>query len=116
MSTARTHLRNVGRGSGAVPLTGAARPRVTEPKPEDFSPISAETFGAPITDVSVEVVEEPYDPAVLDYDPADHTVDDVKQYVIDNPDAAAAVLELEENGKDRSTLTEWLDAFLNPED
>lgn len=44
------------------------------------------------------------------YDPADYTVEDVKAYVEDHPDEAAAVLDAERAGSDRSTLVSWLEA------
>lgn len=47
------------------------------------------------------------------FDPADHTVEDVKAYVEANPDEAELVLAAEAEGKDRSTLIAWLNDFLN---
>lgn len=46
-----------------------------------------------------------------DYDPADHTVDDVKAWVEANPDYVTEVLEAEEGGKNRVTLVDWLSDF-----
>ena len=66
MTTARTQNFNVGRG-------GAARPRIAEPKPDDFTPVSADDFEVEEVDV--------FDPSTLDFDPADHNVDEVKAYV-----------------------------------
>jgi len=100
MTTARTHRRNVGRG-------GAARPRVAPPKPDGFTAVSAETFGAAVAVEAVVAV-------ALDFDPTNHTVEEVKTFVTDNPEQADAVLELELNGKNRSGLLSWLDNF-NPE-
>jgi hypothetical protein len=111
MTTARTQRFHVSRG-------GAARPVVAEPKPDDFTPVSAETFSTATfgTGFAVEAVEEvegsaAFDPSTLDYDPADHTVDEVKAYVTENPEQADAILELELNGKGRSGLLSWLDNF-----
>ena len=42
------------------------------------------------------------------YDPADHTVAEVEEYVNANPDQAQAVLDAEIAGKNRSTLVDWL--------
>jgi hypothetical protein len=43
-----------------------------------------------------------------DFDPAEHTIDEVKAFVADWPDSRADVLEAEEAGKNRVTLVEWL--------
>lgn len=43
-----------------------------------------------------------------EYNPADHTVAEVKEHVSENPDDAEAVLAAEREGKDRSSLVEWL--------
>lgn len=42
------------------------------------------------------------------YDPGDHTVTDVKEWVTAHPDQRDAVLDAEEAGKNRSTLIQWL--------
>jgi len=107
MTTARTHLRNVSRGTGATPLAGAARARVPAATPDDFTPVSAETFGEAVVEVGAEAV----DPSKLDFDPADFNIDEVKQYVEENPETAGAILELELNGKERATLLSFLDSF-----
>lgn len=57
-----------------------------------------------------EVVPEDFEPDET-FDPADHTVDDVKAWVEANPDYAADVLEAEEGGKNRVTLVDWLGEF-----
>ena len=44
----------------------------------------------------------------LDFDPADLTVEEVKDEVRDNPEIADEVLEAEEAGEGRTTLTGWL--------
>lgn len=104
MTTARTHNRNVGRG-------GAARPRVASPKPTDFVPVSAEQFsGADLdTGSGTDLPDPVFDPAELDFDPADHNIDEVKAYVAAYPETAEAILELELNGKGRSGLLTFLD-------
>lgn len=112
MTTARTHRFHVSRG-------GAARPRVTEPKPDDFTPVSAETFdvqAAPVAGVEEVEGSAAFDPSTLDFDPADHNVEDVKAYVQENPEAADAILELELNGKARSGLLSFLENFTEGED
>lgn len=96
MSTARTHEVNV----GARPL-GVARPLEASEKPEDFTPVSAETF---VDEVAFQPVAEEFDPSTLDFDPADHTVDEVKDYLKEHPEQTDAVLELEEEGKARTSL------------
>jgi len=105
MTTARTQRFHVSRG-------GAARPRVTEPTPDGFTPVSAESFAAVAVEGAGEVEgSAAFDPSALDYDPADHTVEDVKAYVTENPEQADAILELELNGKGRSGLLSFLDNF-----
>lgn len=44
------------------------------------------------------------------YDPSDHKIDAVKQHIEENPDQREAVLAAERDGKNRSTLVEWLEA------
>ena len=43
------------------------------------------------------------------FDPADHTVAEVEEYVDANPDQQAAVLDAEKAGKNRTTLVEPLE-------
>lgn len=43
------------------------------------------------------------------FDPADGTVDEAKTFVEEHPEAAQEVLEAERDGKDRTTLTSWLE-------
>jgi hypothetical protein len=102
MTTARTQEHHVTRG-------GAARPRVADLTPDDYAPVSAESFGEVTIASSGEV--EAFDPSTLDFDPADHTVEEVKEYVEANPQTADAILELELNGKERSGLLSFLDNF-----
>lgn len=45
-------------------------------------------------------------------DTAAYTVADIKTYVEENPDEAEAILEDEMNGKNRSSLTDWLNEFI----
>jgi hypothetical protein len=82
---------------------------VAEPTSDDFTPVSAESFAADVEvfDGDVEVL----DPSTLDFDPADHTVEEVKEYVAANPQTADAILELELNGKERSGLLSFLDNY-----
>ena len=44
------------------------------------------------------------------FDPGEHTVADVQAYVDANPDQAQAVYDAESEGKQRTTLLEWLTA------
>jgi len=45
------------------------------------------------------------------YDPADYTVAEVQAYVEANPDQRDEVWALESEGKNRTTLIAWLEAF-----
>jgi hypothetical protein len=42
------------------------------------------------------------------YNPSHYTIEDVKKYVGDNPDEAQRILDLEVDGKNRTTLVDWL--------
>jgi hypothetical protein len=78
-----------------------ARPLEGTPKPDDYTPVSAETF---VDEVAFQPTVEEFDPADLDFDPADHTVDEVKAYIEEHPEQTDAILELEEEGKARVGL------------
>lgn len=43
------------------------------------------------------------------FDPGDHKVEDVQAHVEANPDELDAILAAERDGKNRSTLIEWLE-------
>lgn len=49
----------------------------------------------------------------LGYNPADHTIDEVMDYVENNPDEVLSVYALEEQGKNRPRLLSKLDEILN---
>lgn len=49
--------------------------------------------------------------ADADYDPGDHTVDEVKAYVAEHPEDLEGVLAAELNGKQRQSLLSFLDEF-----
>lgn len=42
------------------------------------------------------------------FDPAEHTVAQVKEFVAENPEMASALLEAEQGGKNRQSLVDWL--------
>ena len=46
---------------------------------------------------------------VVAYDPGDHTVDEVKDYLTANPEEWDAVSSAERDGKARVSLISWLD-------
>jgi PKD repeat protein len=50
--------------------------------------------------------------AAVDFDPAEHTVTEVQDYVSANPGQAQAVRDAEAAGKNRSTLLSWLDGVI----
>ena len=50
--------------------------------------------------------------APLEFDPYDYTVAEVIAWVDENPDEAQAVLDAEQQGKNRSTLVAHLEAML----
>jgi len=49
----------------------------------------------------------------LGFDPSEHTIDEVLDYVENHPDEVLSVYALEEQGKNRSTLKAKLDEILN---
>lgn len=49
----------------------------------------------------------------LGYDPSEHTIDEVMDYVEENPDEVLSVYALEEQGKNRPRLKSKLDEILN---
>ena len=49
----------------------------------------------------------------LGFDPSEHTIDEVMDYVENNPDEVLSVYALEEQGKNRPTLKAKLDEILN---
>lgn len=53
--------------------------------------------------------QAPTEPRGEAYDPGEHTVNEVKAYVEDNPDEAQAVLDAEQAGENRVTLVAWLE-------
>jgi hypothetical protein len=49
-----------------------------------------------------------------DFDPSDHTVPEVEDYVDQHPDEAGAILDAERAGKNRTTLVTFLEAAGQP--
>lgn len=47
------------------------------------------------------------------YDPNDHNIGPVKEYVEAHPEQAAGILAAEQEGQNRTTLVEWLTEFTN---
>jgi hypothetical protein len=45
-----------------------------------------------------------------DFDPSDHTIEEIKKYVGDYPDEAQRIYDAEYGGKARQTLLDWLTA------
>lgn len=65
-----------------------------------------------ITFDSAPATAEPTQPD-LEFNPADHDINGVLEYVEENPDEALSVYALEEEGKNRTTLLKKLDEVLN---
>lgn len=65
--------------------------------------------------VNVAEVYENDDSEVPEYEedfvPAEHTVEEVKQFVQENPDTVGDVMDAEYNGKNRKSLMTWLEQF-----
>lgn len=63
------------------------------------------------------ITDEPDEPDIpVGYDPAAHTVEEVKQFVMDHPDEAQDIYDAEVAGKNRSTLLAQLEAVLTEPD
>lgn len=62
-------------------------------QPDEMQPVEAEETAA----------------EALPFDPAEHTVVEVEEYVEANPGERQAVLDAELAGKGRSTLVDWLE-------
>lgn len=54
----------------------------------------------------------------IEFDPSEHSVADVKAFVEENPETASDILDAETSNRNRSTLTKWLEDFIEgqPED
>lgn len=52
----------------------------------------------------------------LGSDPANATVEQVKDYVTENPDERDRILAEEQAGQNRVTLTEWLETHGDPDE
>jgi len=90
---------------------GVPRPKPpTEYPASPVLPVSAEAFLV-FGSASADTSPEPVDPATVDFDPGSHNVDEVKDFVTLYPETTSLILELESNGKDRSTLVDWLIDF-----
>lgn len=56
--------------------------------------------------------EEPEEPSIdVAYDPGAHNVQEVEDFVTQNPDERDAVLAVEQAGRNRVTLVSWLENF-----
>lgn len=105
MTTARTHNIQVS------PALGPHRARVATPKPENYVPPAVNADGELVgTDGLLGDT-----PTGEPYNPADHTIDEVKEHVTAHPEQADAILDAELDGKDRAGLTSWLTDFLDDE-
>jgi hypothetical protein len=75
----------------------------------------------PTVEVLEEDVPEPdevddAESAVEDFDPEAHTVAEVEAYVTDHPEEADGIYDMEEEGKNRTTLMSWLLNFIDSRD
>jgi hypothetical protein len=108
-----------GAGAGTIVLTVAAG--AGPPAGGTYTITTAPTAGVPRMveqGVEDEAEAEGYyyqdedtqeHPVVGSYDPGEHTVAEVQQYVESHPDELEAVYDAEYNGKSRSTLVTWLE-------
>jgi hypothetical protein len=72
------------------------------PDPVDQEPIEGIDLG--------ETYPAPDDEGEGEFKPAKHTIDDVKKYVDAHPDEAQRILDAEVDGKNRTSLVDWLTA------
>ena len=92
-----------GVGEGPTPTRLLARTNITVTAVTGTGPPGTSLRG----DEEEEITQETQ--AVSDFDPGEHTVDEVKEYVESHPDELEAVYEAEYSGKGRSTLVTWLE-------
>lgn len=86
----------------------------------DQRTIKATSGGFFITRDLAELVDVPVLPADDEdgdlYDPSDYTIDQVKDFVTEHPDLAADIQAAEQEGKNRSTLVDWLEQFVSSDE
>ena len=92
----------VGEGANPYPPAGTTNIPVTAvtgtgPPGTSLRSVGPEEEGEEASDVGV------------GYDPAAHTVDEVKEFVTEHPDEARAMYDAEVAGKNRATLISWLE-------
>lgn len=102
--------------SGTVTFTGAGAVTIVCTVAAGAGPPAGGTYtvSATATAGTPRMVEEgDGEPPPEDaYDPFDHTVAEVQDYVNEHPDEAQAIYDSEVNGKNRVTLVEWLEDLL----
>lgn len=79
---------------------------LADPSEDPATPAEAPADADPEADAQDSEPEDDEDDE--GFDPADHDIDGVKAFVTENPETATAVLGLEQDGKNRKTLTAWL--------
>jgi hypothetical protein len=106
---------NVARRTFTVPYAGGAgfAPRMLDQPAEGDGeqPEQQRVEQEPRLGVGDPPLEEEHEEPGAGFDPAAHTVQEVQDYVLENPDQAEGVLALEEEGKSRVTLVTWLENF-----
>jgi hypothetical protein len=97
-------------GAGAVTIICTVAAGVGPPAGGTYTVTAAATAGTPRM---VEQGAPPDEPPPDDgeFDPGDHTIAEVEDYVNAHPDQAQAVYDLEIDGKQRVTLITWLEEF-----
>lgn len=87
----------VGEGVNPYPPAGVTTiPLTTISTGQTGSPLMVEQQGLPPTDEA--------------FDPGDHTVAEVQDYITAHPDEIDAVYDAETSGKNRTTLVTWLES------
>jgi hypothetical protein len=103
-----------GPGAGTIVLTVAAG--AGPPAGGTYTITTAPTAGTPRSvDPGGDGEPEGEPESTAGFDPAAHTVAEVEEYVEEHPDEVAAILELEEAGKNRSTLISYLEGLIDAE-
>lgn len=93
--------------NGPTPNPEPVEPDVTQPEPvPEPDPEEEKRFRDAPPGADTESTEG--ETQSMSFDPADHTVGEVKTYVNENPDKADAVRLSESGGRQRVTLIEWL--------
>lgn len=105
------------RFSGTVTYTGAGAGTIILTVAAGAGPPAGGTYTVNVTATAGtprSVEQQAVEPQAVEgpFDPGDHTVAEVEAYVDEHPEEADRILDLEEEGKNRTTLVTFLEGVL----